>query len=425
MRWLNFLLLFLLFFSFTAHSQQANQLYNEAKQLRASNKEVKAIKKFEEALDAAKSEKNIALQMSIHLELAELKDNVVTYKEALDHYKSFSTLYKKQLTAEKAELEDSVSTLQTTVQASQDSIEQKNTEILQQENAIDSLTTEQLQSQLAIKDLEIANNQKALEIKASENRRNLLLFVLGLVLLVVLFLVWGYIQKRRGVRLLRVKNYQIVKAKQKSEELLLNILPEAIAEELKEYGRTTPQRHNEATVMFTDFKGFTKFSEKHSPEELVKLVDHYFRAFDKIVAKYHIEKIKTIGDAYMCVSGIPQPQENHATSMIQAAFEFMEFVNKTASEKQAQNLPYLEMRIGLHTGPLVAGVVGSRKFAYDIWGDCVNIAARMEQSGEPGKINVSHTVYELTKEQFVFEYRGEIEAKNKGRLKMYFVNGHG
>jgi class 3 adenylate cyclase len=209
--------------------------------------------------------------------------------------------------------------------------------------------------------------------------------------------------------------------KKKSDDLLLNILPETIAGELKEFGKTTPCRFEQATVMFTDFKGFTIYSEKHSPEELVKLVDHYFRAFDQIVKKYGIEKIKTIGDAYMCVAGIPVSQENHASLMIRAAFEFRDFVNKEAERKQKLNEPFLRMRIGLHSGPLVAGVVGSRKFAYDVWGDTVNIAARMEQSGEADGINVSESVHELVKDEFEFVYRGEIEAKNKGRLKMYFV----
>jgi class 3 adenylate cyclase len=125
----------------------------------------------------------------------------------------------------------------------------------------------------------------------------------------------------------------------------------------------------------------------------------------------------------MCVCGIPKSNENHASVMIRAAFEFREFVNHTAAEKQKLNQPYLQMRIGIHSGPLVAGVVGSRKFAYDVWGDTVNIAARMEQTSEPNAINVSQSVYELAGSEFNFTYRGEVEAKNKGLLKMYFVTG--
>lgn len=417
--------LFSIVFLFTLlhHSfgQSSQQLFNEAKELRSGGKDAKAIKKFEEALAKAESEKNIQVQMNAHIELAELKDNVVNYKEALDHYKEFSALYKKQTAQKTQMLEDSVSGLQTEVKASYDSINQKNTEIKQKESAIDSLTTEQLQSELAIKDLELENNKKALEIEESQNRRNILLFVLAVVVLIVLFIGRGYFMKRRGVRILRQKNYEIIMEKQKSDRLLMNILPEKIAEELKEFNKTTPHKHDMATVMFTDFKGFTKYSEKHSPEELVKLVDHYFKGFDKIVEKYHIEKIKTIGDAYMCVAGIPEQQDNHAANMIRAAFEFRDFVNETAREKQKQNLPFLEMRVGIHSGPLVAGVVGHHKFSYDVWGDTVNVAARMEQAGEPGSINVSETVYQQVQKDFSFDYRGELEAKNKGKMKMYFV----
>jgi adenylate cyclase len=423
MRCLLLITLALLFTAAPAIAQTSAELLRDGQELRIEGKDQKAIKKLEEALAAAKTEKNIQVQMNAHLELAELKDNVVSYKEALDHYKSFSALYKKQ-TAEKTKmLEDSVSGLQTEVVEGQAEIEQKNSDILKKEGEIDSLTTEQLQSQLAIKDLELANNQKALELKESQNRKNVLLFILVVVFLVALFIGRGYVMKRKGVRVLRDKNYQIIKEKEKSDNLLLNILPEAIAAELKEFSRTTPLRHDDATIMFTDFKGFTLYSEKHSPEELVALIDHYFRAFDQISAKYHIEKIKTIGDAYMCVCGIPESNKDHARNMLLAAFEFKEFVDHTAVEKQKQNKPYLQMRIGIHSGPLVAGVVGSRKFSYDVWGDAVNTAARMEQSGEPGSINVSESVYQLTRDEFDFTYRGELEAKNKGKLKMYFVTG--
>ena len=415
-------ILFLLTFLHLSMAQSSETLYNQARDLRSTGKDTKAIKKFEEALDAAKAENNIAVQMSVHLELAELKDNVVNYKEALDHYKEFSVLYKKQTSQKTKMLEDSVSGLQSEVNASYDSLNQKNTEIKQKELAIDSLTTEQLQSQLAIKDLELANNQKALELQSAQNRRNILLFVLGIVLLATIFIMRGFMLKRRGVRVLKQKNYEIIMEQQKSDRLLMNILPEKIAYELKEFNKTTPHHHESATIMFTDFKGFTKFSENHSPEELVKLIDYYFKGFDKIVEKYHIEKIKTIGDAYMCVSGIPEQQNNHAANMIRAAFEFRDFVNETAREKQKQNLPFLEMRVGIHSGPLVAGVVGHHKFSYDVWGDAVNIAARMEHASEPGKINVSETVYQHVQHDFLFEYRGELEAKNKGKMKMYFVS---
>jgi len=402
-------------------AQSSAVLFNEAKALQAENKISKAINKFEESLEKAESERNIQVQMNCHLELAELQDNVINYKNALSHYEAFSELYRKQMQSKTKMLEDSVTELNTDVQDGMFQLEQKNNALDAKDSAIDVLTTEQLQSKLSILDLELTNQKNLLDIQESENRKNILLLVLALFVLLIAFVGRAYILKRRGVVVMRNKNYQIVKEKEKSDNLLLNILPETVAEELKEFGRTTPLKHESATVMFTDFKGFTKFSEKNTPEDLVTMIDHYFCAFDEIIAKHHIEKIKTIGDAYLCASGIPKENQDHAANMINAAFEFISFVKKTSLEKQKTTGAHLEMRIGIHTGPLVAGVVGSRKFAYDIWGDTVNIAARMEQSGEPGQINVSETVYQLTKHLYRFEFRGEVEAKNKGKMKMYFV----
>lgn len=424
-----FLLVGFLVLNISASAQTSLSLFNEAKELQKSGKDSKAIKKYEEALEKAESERNKEVQMSCHLELAGLKDNVINYREALDHYEAFSKLYHQQLSDKNKTLQDSVSGLKTKVDSSQEQIElqqseiqQKDSDIKKKNNEIDSLTTEYLQAQLANKELELENQKNELALKASENRRNILLFSLAIAILAGLFIGRGYFLKRKGVRVLRQKNYEIVMEKQKSDRLLLNILPEKIAEELKEFNKTTPARFDHATVMFTDFKGFTKYAENNAPEELIALVDHYFQAFDRIVEKYNIEKIKTIGDAYLCVSGIPEANENHAANMIRAAFEFRDFVNQTELERKGQDLPYLQMRIGIHTGPLVAGVVGLRKFAYDVWGDTVNVAARMEQSGEPRGINVSQDVYDLAGTGFEFTFRGEVEAKNKGKLKMYFVN---
>lgn len=418
-----FIILCFFLFSKVSFSQNAQQLFAEGKQLLQEGKDRKATKKFEEALEAAIAQKNTAIQMNAHMELAELKNNVVHYKEALDHYKNFSLLYKKQSAQKTKLLSDSVNNLQTEVHAVNTEINVKNADIKKKESAIDSLTTEHLQSQLAIKDLELANSNKELQLQASQNRWNMMVLILAIVVLATVFIVRGYFVKRKSLQLLKQMHQQIVTEKQKSEDLLLNILPESIAAELKEHGRTTPCRFENATVMFTDFQGFTSYSEKHSPEELVEMVDLYFRAFDQIVKKHGIEKIKTIGDSYMCVSGIPVTHKNHAASMVNAAFEFSDFVNQEAKRKQKLDQPYLRMRIGIHTGPLVAGVVGSRKFSYDVWGDTVNIAARMEQSGQPGSINISESVYEIVKNQFDFIYRGEVQAKNKGQMKMYFVTG--
>jgi histidine kinase len=214
---------------------------------------------------------------------------------------------------------------------------------------------------------------------------------------------------------------ELATEKKKADDLLYNILPFETAEELKRNGHTQPRRFENVTVMFTDFKGFTMIAEKLNPEELVSEVDTCFGAFDEIIGKYGIEKIKTIGDAYMCVGGLPVPNSTHPEDVVKAALEIQRWVGQHKEEQKLRGLPYFDVRIGLHSGPVVAGVVGSKKFAYDIWGDTVNTASRMESSGEPGKVNISGTTYQLINHRFDCSFRGEISAKNKGNIKMYFV----
>jgi class 3 adenylate cyclase/lipopolysaccharide biosynthesis regulator YciM len=218
--------------------------------------------------------------------------------------------------------------------------------------------------------------------------------------------------------LLSVFTFFVVKERRKSEKLLLNILPEEVAQELKKKGSADANHFDEVTVLFTDFVSFTTIAEKMHPQELVDELDTCFKAFDGIITKYGIEKIKTIGDAYMAASGLPVADPQHAVKMVSAALEIVAFIK--ARKLQKGELAF-DIRVGLHSGTVVAGIVGVKKFAYDIWGDAVNTAARMEQKSEPGKINISQTTYDLVKDRFVCTYRGEIEAKNKGKLKMYFV----
>ena len=209
--------------------------------------------------------------------------------------------------------------------------------------------------------------------------------------------------------------------KKKSDNLLLNILPAEIADELKQKGRTIAKTYSMVTVMFADIKDFTRMSEKESAELLVAELNYCFSGFDHIIYKYGIEKIKTVGDAYICVGGLPVLTYSHAEDTINAAMEIRDFMLARKIEKENMGENPFELRIGIHTGPVVAGIVGVKKFAYDIWGDTVNIAARMESSGEAGKVNISGTTYELVKDIFNCSYRGKVQAKKKGEIDMYFV----
>lgn len=217
------------------------------------------------------------------------------------------------------------------------------------------------------------------------------------------------------------RNKIIRREKQRSEDLLLNILPAQTAEELKAHGKAKARRYDAVTVLFTDFKGFTAISEKISAEELVAELDECFRAFDEIVGRYGIEKIKTIGDAYFCAAGLPEPTTTHAEDMVRAALEMQGFLLRFRKQQEAQGKQPFFCRIGIHTGPVVAGVVGQKKFAYDIWGDTVNMGARMESSGEPDKVNISEATYRLVKDKFKCIPRGKVLAKGKGEVEMYFV----
>ena len=255
------------------------------------------------------------------------------------------------------------------------------------------------------KDLQIAG----LEVAKKKNAQWFFIAGLGLLLGIAGLLLRGFRIQKKG-------NLLLTREKKRSDDLLLNILPEEVAEELKAGGTSAARQFDEVSVLFTDFVNFTEASERLSPKELVAELHACFSAFDNIIGRHGLEKIKTIGDAYMAVSGLPVADEKHACHCVQAALDIREFI----LARSESGGPF-QIRIGINSGPVVAGIVGIKKFAYDIWGDTVNTAARMEQHGEAGEVNVSQTTYELIKDDFSCQERGKITAKHKGDIEMYFV----
>jgi class 3 adenylate cyclase len=224
-------------------------------------------------------------------------------------------------------------------------------------------------------------------------------------------------------QIINKRTEDLIIEKEKTEALLANVLPKNTASEIMEKGKATKIKYNFVTVLFSDIQGFTKIAEETNPEILIDELDKFFFYFDSVVEKFGIEKIKTIGDAYMCAGGIPEKNRTNPVEVILAALEMKGYMTRLKETSELEGMKYWDIRIGIHTGTVVAGVVGQKKLSYDIWGDTVNIASRMESSGEAGKINISGTTFEFVKEFFTCEYRGKMPVKYKGELEMYFVNG--
>lgn len=254
--------------------------------------------------------------------------------------------------------------------------------------------------------------------EATIQRQKIVNYAAGITGFLLILVLVGFYNRYRYVR----KTNKIIKdERDRSQDLLLNILPEETARELESNGHAKTRFYDSVTVLFTDFKGFSTIAGKLTPIELVAELNDYFMAFDEIMGKYNLEKIKTIGDAYMCAGGIPSVNDTHPLDAVKAALAMQAYMEKRQREKDVSGVAGWELRIGIHTGPVVAGVVGKKKYAYDIWGDTVNIASRMESNGEPGKVNISASTYHLISEHFQCIYRGKISAKNIGEVDMYFV----
>lgn len=251
-------------------------------------------------------------------------------------------------------------------------------------------------------------------------------------LLFVLLTVWAIVEqmnlrfaKKQHMleQIINNRTEDLIIEKEKSENLLANVLPKNTASEIMAKGKATKIKYNFVTVLFSDIQGFTKIAEEMNPEVLIDELDKFFFYFDSVVEKFGIEKIKTIGDAYMCAGGIPEKNRTNPVEVILAALEMKAYMTRLKESSEVQGMKFWDIRIGIHTGTVVAGVVGQKKLSYDIWGDTVNTASRMESSGEAGKINISGTTYEFVKDFFVCEYRGKMPVKYKGEIEMYFVNG--
>ena len=266
-------------------------------------------------------------------------------------------------------------------------------------------------------EIDLLTKDQALKAVTIQRQRivNYAAGITGFLLLIVLI---GFYNRHRYTQ----KTNKIIKdERDRSKELLLNILPAETARELETNGHAQTRFYDSVTVLFADFKGFSYISRTLKPQDLVAELNDYFIAFDEIVEKFNLEKIKTIGDAYMCAGGIPTTNETHPFNAVEAGLAMQDFMIKRNAARKANGLDPWDLRIGIHIGPIVAGVVGKKKYAYDIWGDTVNIASRMESSSEGGRVNISSSVYDIVKDRHRYHYRGKIFAKNIGEIDMYFV----
>ncbi len=365
----------------------AQSLVGLGESQRSNGNYLGSINSFDNAIKIGTSigSKNILKDAYYGLSLT--NEKLGRYKKAYEYQTKYSSM---KDTIFNAETDDKIKRLQFKYDLSE------------KQREIDNLTREQ-----KLKDLEI---QQARYVTYAT------IFVGALFILLAggLFHRYRYIRKTKSI---------IEKEKSRSDELLLNILPAETAEELKDNGTAKARSYNNVTILFTDFKGFTELSATLSPPALVKEIHHCYMAFDEIMVRHGVEKIKTIGDAYMAAGGLPKPNNSHPIDVTRAALEIKEFMENLAKVRKKLGKPYFEIRIGIHSGPVVAGVVGTHKFAYDIWGDTVNIASRMESNSQPGKINISDTTYELIKDKFSCTPRGKISVKGAGEKTMYFVEG--
>lgn len=285
-------------------------------------------------------------------------------------------------------------------------------QLQQQQRQLDEYAFRSLNDSLLLLQQESLIDQQEASVRQGKLQRNFVLVLAGGALLFLALLYSRFRSSKKYQGKLEDQNKIISEERQRSEELLLNILPVTVAVELKETGKATARKYEDATVLFADFKGFSKLAAKMEPEELIRHLDEAFREFDRIVRTYGLEKIKTIGDAYMCAGGLPEESDDHALRMVKAAIEMQRYLERN---------PHFSARIGIHAGPVVAGVVGQDKFVYDVWGDTVNQAARLEAEGEAGKVAVSAAVAARVRDHCTCVPAGTFMAKNIGEMERFWV----
>ena len=367
---------------------------------RKQNRTGRAVDYLERALTLAREHELLRQQENTALPLYELYRNRGDYQRALDRYEIYNTAHEalfnrettKRLTAMDAEME------------------------FEKEKQALALAEQARQ----LRDMQTIQRQRYLNYGAIGG---------ALALALVSFFIYrNYRTKQRANTLLTARNEEIGRLYNRSEKLLLNILPAETAAELKEKGSATPRRHDHVSVLFTDFKGFSGMVETMSPEAVVTALDDCFRAFDAIVQKHKLEKIKTIGDGYMAAAGLPTAQPDHAVRAVAAGLEMVTALDAWTAARRDRGQRGFEVRVGIHSGPVVAGVVGADKFAYDVWGDTVNLASRMESGSLPSRVNISEDTYQALQAYperlhgWRFESRGRIKSKNMREVEMFFVD---
>lgn len=382
-------------------------------------------KNYQQAMNSFQEALKIAQKMGNSTDVKRLQNNINACKDRLGNTTVSPAAISRGIEA--LEFEEQFEIIKDSLVEARKQIAEKERELsvsMAKLMGIDTTLSESLQRIDLLSNL---NEQLAIAKRQQEKQYLLYLIIAigaaGTILMIALLILRNSRIRKKANLDLNEKNVELLDEKKKSDDLLLNILPEVVANELKATGKVKPKEYRHATMLFTDFKGFTRLATSISPEELIRELNRCFEAFDDICSRYNLEKIKTIGDAYMAVAGVPRPNTTHARDTVLAALEMQAFMKSWRKEKVTEGKPYWELRIGIHTGSVIAGVIGKHKFVYDIWGDAVNVASRMESSGEEWEVNISEQTYHLIKDKFDCVHRGKVPIKHKGPVDMYFVRG--